>query len=135
MMDKSTAKKIHVELEQAIETLNARFASEYGLSLSVPTFRYTRESGAFTAKIEGCAIANGVVKTKEHEAFTRFAPLYDLDVSLLGANVRLGGKEFKVLGWRPRARTKHILLADTVTGKQYTCHAESLKTAARLTPA
>lgn len=102
--DRATCRVVSEKIEAALQPL----AAELGIAISSKGGTYM--GGHYTLKVE-CATKgeNGEVNTREADDWKVMAPLYGLKAEDLGRTFKAGGKEYKIAGWRSKARSKPIV--------------------------
>jgi hypothetical protein len=98
-----------------------------GVKVSVGKASYTPDSvGSASFKVEFAEIAaDGNVATAESQAFKANAFIFGLKSEDLFRKFRNGGREFKIIGLKSRARTMPILCE--CEGKRFKFAAETVK--------
>jgi hypothetical protein len=116
--------KIDVFTRPALQVLRASLvealkpvAETHGLSIVVGKVSFMTNN--CTVRIEvGTVDASGVVHSREAEDFKVNAALHGLTPEHLGRTFMDRGAEFKLVGYRVRARTKPFVIADA-SGHKY----------------
>lgn len=102
-MDKATTKKLAEASAKALEAV----ASEYGVSVRYKSGNYSSTTASL--KFEFSDIGDdGVVQTRESEAFTQLAHVYGLKAEDLGATFESRGRTYTIVGLNGRARKMPI---------------------------
>lgn len=118
---KPTLRKLRKEIEDALASVSVRHG------IHIKTGRCSFMDSSATMKLEMAVIgADGVVHTKEAEAFRNFAGMYDLKRDDLGQKFVAGGTTYEIIGLKTRARKRPILCLSEDNGKTYVFEAEAV---------
>jgi|SRR5262252_1161226 len=110
--DKKNLGLLRADLDAALKTV----AAKWGVNLSLGTGRFDPE--VVNWKLTG-NVVTGNARTKEALEFERYADLFGLEASDLGAEFTQGRKRFKIVGAKTSSRKYPILAKDVNTGKTY----------------
>ncbi len=100
------------------EAVLASVAEKHGVKISFGNGKFSADNATLKLEIASIA-ANGQVKTKEATDFERYASAFGLKPEDLGTIFTYNGREFKLIGAKPRS-TKFPLLAEwTKNGKVF----------------
>jgi hypothetical protein len=112
--DRTNLGLLRADLDAALSTV----AAKWGINLSLGTGRFDPE--VCNWKLSGNVVRGENVKTKEALEFERYADLFGLEASDLGAEFTQGRKRFKIIGAKLSSR-KYPILARQLggTGKTY----------------
>ncbi len=100
-------------------------ADTHGIVLKLGSGTFT--PGHATFKLEISTVGeSGEVNTKEADDFKRCAHLYGLKPEHLGQTFFQGGREFVVVGCKPRSSSYPILAKNAINGKTYKLSAKDV---------
>jgi len=114
--DKPTLRALRSSLDRALEGV----ATLYGIRVRVGNAKFTDTTADFRLElvVDRPATADGKVpESKEAQAFRQLAPVYGFTPADLGATVLLD-EPFRIIGARPAAPKRPILLASIATGRR-----------------
>jgi hypothetical protein len=110
-------------LRDEINASLAAVASKHGITLEVTKGTYGHTFGSFKLEI-GQAVAAGVdplLVTREAEAFKVNAKVMGFVPEDLGREFSQGGQKWRIIGIKPRARTRPMLIENLATKKVHVC--------------
>ena len=114
--DRPTLRALRSDIEAALKAV----AAKHGVSLTAGAVSF--EPQRFTLKIEGAVIgADG-----KAASFAQHAHLFGLAPGDLGKRIMLGGKQFTIVGVRPNARKRPVLLEDANGNRNVVASADSV---------
>lgn len=114
MITKPLLRAINADLSQALVAI----AEKHGVQIKVGSGSFTSDNA--TVKVEIAAIASdGTAKTKEATDFERYATSYGLKPEDLGKTFSYGGKEYTLVGAKPRSTKYPLLAKDNRSGKTF----------------
>ena len=120
-----TPQKIQ-EMRKDIDEALKAVAEKHNCTIHAGSANYTSES--FNIKLEVVEnSSDGSTVTKEELDWKANASLFGLDVDLLGKTVKIQGKDYEIVGLKPRSRKYPVLGKDLSNGKTYKFPAEFLK--------
>jgi len=100
----STLKALRIEMDEAFAIINKK----YGIKLTTGNASYTAETATF--KVEAATISDsGTVITKEAQAFEQYKESYKLAEFSVGQTIKLQGKDYTIMGLKPRTKAPVIL--------------------------
>ncbi len=107
--DKPTLRDLRVSIDAALEGV----AAFYGLRIRVGNARFTETTADFKLELVIDRPVDGttVPESKEAVAFRRLARAYGFQPTDLGATLQLDGTAYRIVGLRPAAPRRPILLA------------------------
>lgn len=125
-MDKAKCQKIRAVLDQTFALLESEMLA-LGVKVTVGRASYSPDAvGNASFKVEFAEIsADGNVATAESQAFKVNAFMFGLKSDDLYKTFRNGGRSFKIIGLKSRARTMPILCE--CDGKRFKFAAETVK--------
>ena len=124
-ISKLLLEKVREELKHVLEPIGEK----YGLQLQAGHCTFSPSN--FTMKLEGSLVSeDGVVQTKEAEAFKSHADLFGLDPEDLGKQFRSCNDTYTITGLKTRAK-KYPVVAVNERGQSYKFPAESVLTLLR----
>lgn len=112
-MGRPEAKLLHREADARMRAL----ADEQGLTFSPKGSSFDPSSGTFIYRCELKLKAVGGVPAEEAQ-FNRYCPLFDLEPSDYGAEVKIKGEPWKLTGLRPNRSKFPYLFTRVSDGKQ-----------------
>lgn len=101
--DRQSLKTLRAEMDSAFAAINKKF----GIEISTGNISFTNNNA--TIKVTAATINDGLVITKEAEAFNQFKSLYGLGAYTLGQTVLLQGKYYTIAGWKPRCKSPLVV--------------------------
>lgn len=105
--DRVVLKALRSEIDVALRPI----AEKYSISLTLGSTTF--EPSRFAAKIEGAVLdGDGQPASKEAENFTRYAQVFGFLPDDLGKSIMLSGKPYTIIGLRPTAPKRPVLLED-----------------------
>jgi hypothetical protein len=105
--DRPILRALRSDIEAALKAV----AAKHGISLNAGGLSF--EPQRFSMKLEGAVIgADGNDASSEAASFTRFAAAFGFAPGDLGKRIMLGGKLFTIIGLRPNAPKRPVLLED-----------------------
>ena len=113
-MTKAKVMAVRADVDKAIEKALAK----HGLVGSLKNLTYSSDSitiQKFTISVKGSGVDDKFAK--EASDFKRYAKLYNMDASDLGAKVEISGKIYTIIGAKPRSRKYPIIVENN--GKFY----------------
>ena len=113
------------DIREPINEALKKVGEDHGIVIELGHGRYGGTSGSF--KLELSTVGeDGIVITKEAEAFSQLADMYLLDPNWLGKSFSFDGDTFTIVGWKARAR-KRPVLCDKASGGRSVWTATSVK--------
>lgn len=123
-IDNNLYKLLRPALEKALKPVE----DALGIKIELGTGVMDREGKVGTLKLELSTVGeDGTSEKREALDFKRMAPLYGLKASDLGREFSVGGKRFRISGWRVRASAKPIIAARVDNGREYIWALEDVK--------
>ena len=114
--DRPTLRALRGEIAAALKAV----ATKHGIALTAAGVSF--DAQRFTLKIEGAVIgADG-----KAGSFAQHAHLFGLAPGDLGKRIMLGGKRFTIVGLRPNARKRPVLLEDANGNRNVVASADSV---------
>ena len=113
-MTKAKVMAVRADVDKAIEKALAK----HGLVGSLKNLTYSSDSitiQKFTISVKGSGVDDKFAK--EASDFKRYAKLYNMDASDLGAKVEISGKIYTIIGAKPRSTKDPIIVENN--GKFY----------------
>ena len=113
-MTKAKVKAVRADIDKAIEKALAK----HGLVGSLKNLTYSSDSitiQKFTISVKGSGVVDKFAK--EASDFKRYAKLYNMSESDLGAKVEISGKTYTIIGAKLRS-TKYPIIVEN-NGKYY----------------
>lgn len=110
---KDSAKMVHEDVRKEVNDVLAK----YGLTLGKSIGRYSATE--FTVKLTAMVTetTSGTFFDKGKADFERYAPSYDIPKEMLGRQVVINGKRYKIIGWNNRSN-KYKVLIESSNGKK-----------------
>lgn len=112
-------------LDEIREQLNGTFAeilASHNIEIKLGRIGYTGSNA--TAKITMNLIEEG---KEAYESRVEWDNLYQIDYTLLGAEMSINGKRFRIIGWNKKAKKNPLVLKNLKTGEEgYSCPYENL---------
>lgn len=113
MLDIKTVKMIGMDVEKALIDVSKK----YNVNIKRGSTRY--DSNNMNMKLEISVInSNGDVMSREAMDYKNYAPMYNIE-SELGDVIYHMGKEYKVVGWKPRSTKYPVLMEEVNSGTVY----------------
>ena len=134
MITRTLLRTIRTDAEAALLDV----AKKHGVQLTVGNGSFARDGSNAHLKLEIAGIADsGEVMTKEATDFKRYASSFGLTPEDLGTTFKYNGKEFKLIGCKPRNHKFPLIAENTKNGKTYKLPKDAVKPvlATGLTPA
>jgi hypothetical protein len=125
MLTKEAVRALHADLNTAAAAL----ATKHGVVITVKQIRYGTQNAVATLDI-AAVDAEGVVYSREREAWADLAVDYGLDPALLDKEVVLNKYRYRVVGLNPRARKRPVLIERE--GRTYTASVDQVRHATAL---
>jgi hypothetical protein len=122
MITRTLLKTIKTDAEAALRDV----AAKHGVQFSFGNGTFTPDNATLKLEIAGIA-ANGAVKTKEAADFERYASSFGLTPEDLGTIFTYNGKEFKLLGAKPRNHKYPLIAENTKTGRKFKLPGDAVK--------
>ena len=125
--DKSSLTALRIDLEAALVAV----AQKHGVTLTLGTCRYSPTDAHYTRLSVNLPTGkeNGVGVNPDAAMFIKYAEMYGVQESDLGRIIRIQGKEFQLVGLKPK-RSKYPFLAKLVsTGTVYKLAQSQVKAA------
>lgn len=116
MITRALLRTIRTDAEAALLDV----AAKHGVQLTVGNGSFARDGSNAHLKLEIAGIADsGEVMTKEATDFKRYASNFGLKPEDLGTTFTFNGKQFKLLGCKPRNHKFPLIAENTKNGKTY----------------
>jgi hypothetical protein len=120
--DRPTLARLRTELEAAL----APVAEKLGITLTVGSGTYRDETA--TLKLELAVVrADGTAVSVEAENFKRYCHFDGLKPEDLNRPFKVGGTEYKIVGYRPKAPKKPYVIARTRDDKRFIATPDMVK--------
>jgi hypothetical protein len=104
--NKASIRSLRAEIDAALATVGEK----HGIKITCGSARFTETTCLF--KLEaGVIAADGQVDTPAALAFKQFASLFGFKHDDLGRTVRIEGKNYQIIGCRPNAPKRPIILS------------------------
>ncbi len=126
MITRSLLKTIKTDAEAALMDV----AAKHGVQFSFGNGTFTTDNASLKLEIAGIT-DSGVVKTKEATDFERYASSFGLTPEDLGTTFTYNGREFKLLGCKPRNRKFPLIAENTKSGKRFKLPKDAVKPATK----
>lgn len=114
MITRALLKTIKSDAEAVLATV----AEKHGVKITFGNGSFTPDNASLKMEIAGIT-SEGVVKTKEATDFERYASAFGLKPEDLGTTFTYNGKEFKLIGAKPRSTKFPLLAVNLKNGKTY----------------
>ena len=111
--DRTNLKLITEDIKRAFETIEEKF----GIKLNYKNASFSPSSVTF--KFDGATIGNnGIVETKERNAFKTYGSMYGLTVDMLDKEISYGytGKTYIIKGLNTRSPKFNVIATDVSNG-------------------
>lgn len=110
---------IRAELGELLEQYNSN--NKHGLTLTIGDASYNAQTVTFkttaTVALEG--LPEGMPQTPEAANFLQHAETYGLKTTDLGRVFKTGGREYRIVGLKPKNRTLPIIAEDMQSKRLY----------------
>ena len=110
---------LRVDLNDAMATI----AAKYGIQITAGNITFNSETA--TIKVAACIIKNGTAITAEAKAFEQYKSIVGLDAFSVGDSIQLGGKQFIITGYKPRATKSPVCVSRE--GRTFRVSVDSVK--------
>ena len=122
-MDRGKAKEIRAFLNELFEKAEKKAERELKVRFSIGSISFGSDNASVKVSVSDVVVSGRgenkqvEVKTKEAMDFKRYAPMFDLEADDFGKTFNMRGKEYKIVGLKPRSK-KYPVLAEA-DGKVY----------------
>jgi len=114
----SMSKELASEIKTAAETLLTALAEEYGMGVSLSKGRF--DNSTMRLKVE-FLILEGDAGSTEEALWRKSAKKFGFPDEWFGKTFRNDQGEFQVVGIRPKAKKKLVLIKELRTEKRFAC--------------
>lgn len=125
VVDSAFIRALSARIEAALKPLG----EELGVSLRVGKAKYSNASFGSIAVDVSAVGADGTAETRDARVYRELAHLYELDPNALGSRVMVFGKEYEIVGLKPRSSLFPVLARLVSSGKLFKLPADAVKSA------
>ncbi len=115
-LDLAALRVLRSQLEQVLKSV----ADKNNIALILGKVTYDRDGNTATFKLEAAVKSEtGEAITREYRDYEQYASMFDVDPSKLNTVIRVGRKQFKIVGLNTKSRKFPVLGKCVEDGKQY----------------